>query len=177
MIEMRRLLRLAPTTMLATAAILAGCLNRRHGPGPSPAAQPTVVAVEPATQAPPLSVTPLATEAPEPRINLRMVDAPVRLVLQKLAELGNLDLIIPGNINRTLSVLYVNTPVSVALEDALSRSGLRLGSGPRGNLPFDTVTVFYQLPANVDSMSVDGLMRRYGVSRAIAELIVKSRRP
>jgi hypothetical protein len=54
---------------------------------------------------------------------------------------------------------------------------LRLGAGPRTDLPFDTVTVFYQLPANIDSLSVDGIIRRFGVSREMAELIAKSRRP
>jgi hypothetical protein len=125
-----------------------------------------------------MSSAPVAlTEIPEPYIDLEMSDAPVRLVLQRLAELGKLDLIIPANLNTTISVRYVHVPVSAALKDVLSRSGLRLGSGPATNLPFDTVTVFYHLPANVDSMSVEAIMRRFGVSRQMAELIVKSRRP
>ena len=116
-------------------------------------------------------------EPAEPVVDLEMADAPVRLILQRLADIGGLRLIIPASLTKTLSVQYVHVPVSVALNDVLKRSGLQLGAGPAANLPFDTVTVFYQLPARIDSMSVDAIMRRFGVSRAMAELIVKSRRP
>jgi hypothetical protein len=116
-------------------------------------------------------------EASEPFVDLEMADAPVRLILQRLADIGGLQLILSPNLNKTLSVQYIHVPVSVALNDVLKRAGLRLGAGPQPNLPFDTVTVFYQLPANVDSMSADAIMRRFGVSKAVAELIVKSRRP
>lgn len=113
----------------------------------------------------------------EPFVDLELADAPVKLILQRLADIGGLRLVISPNLNKTLSVQYIHVPVSVALDDVLKRAGLRLGAGPAANLPFDTVTVFYQLPANVDSMSADAIMRRFGVSKAVAELIVKSRRP
>jgi hypothetical protein len=114
----------------------------------------------------------------EPYIeSLIAVDSDVRLVLQKIAEIGNLELVIPGNIKKTISVRYIHVPVSIALKDVLARSGLRLGTGNTAPLPFDTVTVFYRLPANVDSLSVDGIMKRFGVSRSLAELIVRSRPP
>ena len=130
------------------------------------------------TQPPLMSGVINNADVPEPYIeSLIAVDSDVRLVLQRIAEIGNLDLIIPGSIKKTISVRYVHVPVSVALKDVLTRSGLRLGTGASAPLPFDTVTVFYRLPANVDSLSADGIIRRFGVSREIAELIVRSRRP
>ena len=48
-------------------------------------------------------------------------------------------------------------------------------TGPAASLPFDTVTVFYKLPANVDSMSVEAIIKRFGVSREMADFIVASR--
>jgi hypothetical protein len=117
-------------------------------------------------------------EAQEPYIeSLIAVDSDVRLVLQKIAEIGKLDLIISGGIRKKISVEYYHVPVSVALKDVLARTGLRLGYGTSAPLPFDTVTVFYRLPANVDSLSVEAIMRRFSVSRDLADLIVKSRKP
>jgi hypothetical protein len=144
---------------------------------PSPVQE--VVSLPGGSAGAPAAVVPMApvSEAAEPVVDLEMVNAPVKLVLQRLAEIGGLQLIIPPNLDKTISVQYVRVPVSVALRDVLTRSGLRLGAGPSANLPYDTVTVFYHLPAHVDSLSVEALMRRFGVSRAMAELIVKSRRP
>ena len=180
MTERARLLKLAPTLVLAVTLVLVGCVRRTVEPI-QPAATP-VREIVPATDGLPASAVPVTpttimAEPPEPYVDLELVDAPVRLVLQRLAEIGGLQLVIPASLDKTISVQYVRVPVSVALNDVLRRSGLRLGSGPATNLPYDTVTVFYQLPANIDSLSVDGIMKRFGVSRAMAELIVKSRRP
>lgn len=165
------------------AMLVAGCFRR--DPVPLPPSTATVRVQEPvatpgASSARPVNpiASPMALpDAPEPYIDLEMIDAPVKLVLQKLAELGRLQLIIAPNLNKTISVQYAHVPVSVALKDVLSRSGLRLGTGQATALPFDTVTVFYLLPANVDSMSAEAIMSRFGVSRRMAELIVSSRRP
>lgn len=161
--------------------LVAGCFQRYREP---PAAEPTqavheVIGPPPSRGAADLPMSPTAAlaEAPEPYVDLELSNAPVKLVLQRLAEIGGLQLIIPANLNKTISVQYVHVPVSVALKDVLRRSGLQLGSGPATNLPYDTVTVFYHLPANVDSMSAEAIVRRFGISRAMAELIVRSRPP
>ena len=168
-----------PAGLLATTLLLVGCLHRRSEP-PAPAVAVTqeIVPITPAAPGGAFPVVPVGmTEPAEPYVDLELADAPVRLILQRLADIGGLQLIIPPNLNKTLSVQYVHVPVSVALNDVLKRAGLRLGAGQAANLPFDTVTVFYKLPANIDSLSVDAIIRRFGVSRAVAELIVKSRRP
>ena len=146
-------------------------------PGPQlPVVQiqpPTTSATQPAAP----GAAAVMAEPQEPYIDLTAENGDVRLILQRIAEAGKIDLIIPSNIHKTVSVRYVHVPASVALRDVLQRSGLRLGTGTAGPLPFDTVTVFYRLPANIDSLSVDGIMKRFGVSRDLAELIVKSRPP
>jgi hypothetical protein len=166
--------------VVVTLVLGTGCLRNNPEPPlqPAPAAVQEIVPVPPGSSGA-LPLTPATTipEPPEPLVDLELVDAPVRLVLQRLAEIGNLQLVVPANLNKTISVQYVRVPVSVALNDVLRRSGLQLGTGPSTNLPFDTVTVFYHLPANVDSMSAEAIMRRFGVSRAMAELLVRSRRP
>jgi hypothetical protein len=174
---MRR--RLVSTLSLQAVLIaVVGCLSwRQKEPVESPTA-PQIIPVVSTVPEPSRSAAPVTIAEPaEPFVDLEMAEAPVRLILERLADIGGLRLIIPSSLNKTLSVQYIHVPVSVALNDVLKRSGLRLGAGPAANLPFDTVTVFYQLPANVDSMSTEAIMRRFGVSRAMAELIVKSRRP
>jgi hypothetical protein len=180
MMHRHHFVKAAPVSVLAAAMLVAGCIHRKR-PAPPEPAPVTVREVVPSAGSPgsavPVSPPMMATEPAEPYVDLEMADAPVKLILQRLADIGGLQLIIPANLNKTLSVQYVHVPVSVALNDVLRRSGLRLGAGPAANLPFDTVTVFYQLPAHIDSLSVEAIMRRFGVSRAMAELIVKSRRP
>ncbi len=181
MMRHSRYAKAVPSVVLISTLAFAGCFRRAPEPV-QPAAAPAqqLIAVGdgvPIGSAIPTAPTMTLGDPAEPYVDLELVDAPVRLVLQRLAEIGGLQLVIPANLSRTISVQYVKVPVSVALADVLKRSGLQLGSGPAANLPYDTVTVFYQLPANIDSLSVDAIIRRFGVSRAIAELIVKSRRP
>jgi hypothetical protein len=172
---MIRLTQSRPAVSLFALAVLVGCSLRRETPVVEPvqSSEPPVTLVT-TTPAP---ADPVRADPIEPRVDLEMVNAPVKLVLQKLADIGGLELIIPPNLNRTLSVQYVRVPVSVALADVLARAGLRLGPAALPNMPFDTVTVFYRLPANVDSMSADAIVRRFGVSRGLAKLLVDSRRP
>ena len=157
------------------AAAMSACFPRREPRVAEPAqramdsARPTTVVIEPVQRR--------DTVIAEPRVDLEMVNAPVKLVLQKLADIGGLELIIPPSLDQRLSVQYVRVPVSVALADVLARANLRLGPGSLPNQPFDTVTVFYRLPANVDSMSAEAIVRRFGVSRGLAELIVAARKP
>ena len=168
----------ASPALFASTLLLSACfLRRRNEPPPLAPALP-VQQVEAPTSPDSRAVSDVADLVQEPYIeSLKAVDSDVRLVLQWIAEAGNFELIIPGNIKKTISVEYIHVPVSVALKDVLARSGLRLGTGAAAPMPFDTVTVFYRLPANVDSLSVDGIMKRFGVSRTMAELIVKSRPP
>jgi hypothetical protein len=172
--------RVVPALVASAALAALGCL--RAGPEPTPPSPglPVPRVVVPLESPPPLPglVSGTEVEAQEPYIeSLIAVDSDVRLVLQRIAEIGKLDLIISGGIRKKISVEYYHVPVSVALKDLLARTGLRLGYGTSTPLPFDTVTVFYRLPANVDSLSVEAIMRRFSVSRELADLIVKSRKP
>jgi hypothetical protein len=163
----------AVPALVASMALVAGGCFHRGGPEPTPPPPklPVQQVVAPVESPPTPIISGVDVESAEPYIeSLIAVDSDVRLVLQKIAEIGKLDLIISGGIRKKISVEYYHVPVSVALKDLLARTGLQLGTGTSAPLPFDTVTVFYRLPANVDSLSADGIMRRFGVSRAIAEL-------
>ena len=69
-----------------------------------------------------------------------------------------------------------NVPVSLALQTLLSLGDLTLETTtPGAKLPGIPSVVFYELPVNVDSLSAEAIMKRYGVGRAIADLIVAGR--
>src|ERR1041384_1317459 len=145
----RSLVRATPLLTLSSAVLFVGCFHWRRqqpqqAPTPRPEAAPTISAAPsaplPGASFPGASGAAMA-EPVEPYVALEISDAPVKLILQRLADIGGLRLIIPANLNKTLTVQYVHVPVSVALNDVLKRSGLRLGTGPAANLPFDTVTV------------------------------------
>ena len=178
--KMSRLPRSVARIVVVAIVTAGGCFHR-GGPDPTPPApRPAVQQMIAPVEGPPAAalISGTEVESPEPYIeSLIAVDSDVRLVLQKIAEIGKRDLIISGGIRKKISVEYYHVPVSVALKDLLARTGLRLGMGTSAPLPFDTVTVFYRLPTNVDSLSTEDIMRRFGVSRELADLIVKSRKP
>lgn len=100
----------------------------------------------------------------------------VRSLLDFLAQQGKFTLVYPSGIDRRVRAQMVNVPISVALETLLSTAGLTVETTTPGAKP-PTVpgVVFYELPVNVDSMSAEAIMKRFGVSRPIADMIVQSR--
>lgn len=103
-------------------------------------------------------------------------DLDVRKVLDFLANQGHFSLVYSPEIDRRIRLQLNDVPLSVALQTVLTMAGLTLESTtepPRA--PASTSIVFYQLPVNVDSLSVEAIMKRFGVGRGIAELIVQSR--
>jgi hypothetical protein len=100
----------------------------------------------------------------------------VRLVLAYLADQGKLSLIYSPEINKKVRLQLHDMPVSQALQAVLAASGLMLENlnGAKTSEPTSSV-VFYQLPVNVDSLSVEAIMKRFGVGRTAAELIFQSR--
>lgn len=103
-------------------------------------------------------------------------DIDVRDALQFLADHGGLSLVYSPDINRRIRLKLTDVPVAQALQAVLSTAGLTLETvgGPGRPTP-TTVVVFYQLPVNVDSLSVDAIMKRFGVSRDVATMIVDAR--
>lgn len=105
-------------------------------------------------------------------------DIDVRDVLQFLADRGGLSLVYSSDINRRIRLKLTDVPVSQALQAVLSVAGLTLETVGGPDRPAaTTAVVFYQLPVNVDSLSVDAIMKRFGVSRDVAAMIVDARPP
>lgn len=159
-------------------------LNCHHGP--TMVVMPPPIPREQVTSPPVLSQSPNGALAPavagdtavEERVTIdthgRAQD--VRLLLDFVAAQAGISLIYAPFIDRKVRARLLDVPVSVALKALLSSAGLTLenANGDTG-LPSKPSVVFYQLPANVDSLSVDAIMKRFGVGRGVAEMIVQSR--
>jgi type II secretory pathway component HofQ len=100
----------------------------------------------------------------------------VRQALAFLADKGKLSLIFSPDINKKVRLQLHDVPVSQALQAVLASAGLTLENMNGATTPGPTSSVvFYQLPVNVDSLSVEGVMKAFGVGRTAAELIVQQR--
>jgi hypothetical protein len=100
----------------------------------------------------------------------------VRTLLDFIASKGRFTLVYSPDISTRIRLQMIDVPVSVALQTVLTVAGLTVESAtPEAKTPESRSVVFYQLPVNIDSLSVDAIMQRFGVGRAIAELIVQAR--
>lgn len=119
-----------------------------------------------------------ANASPEPRVNIDTHgrDEDVRALLDFVARVGGYRLVYPVNFNRRVRVSLNDVPVSVALSTLLGAADLTLeATTPGAQRPSMRPVVFYELPMNVDSLSADAIIKRFGVSPAVANMIVTSR--
>jgi type II secretory pathway component HofQ len=113
----------------------------------------------------------------EKRITMSATNADVRGLLVAIASAGDVNLVLSPDVQGRVSVAFKDVPVSEALRRVLTEAGLGVVA-PKGMvLPWDPTLVFYQLPVNVDRLSEEAIMARYGVGRAIAEVLVRERKP
>jgi hypothetical protein len=119
----------------------------------------------------------IAPDSAEERVSIDTHgrDVDVRDALQFLADRGGLSLVYSPDIDKRVRLKLIDVPVSQALQAVLAVAGLTLETVGPTKAPSTTSVVFYQLPVNVDSLSVDAIMKRFGVSRTVAEMIVDAR--
>jgi hypothetical protein len=159
-----------------------------------PEKKPPVTPVTASRPAPQLPAAPLAepppprpasaqprtdTAAPRPESKVTLVgEWSVRTALEEIARAGNLSLALsPQIVDKKYRLSLIDVPASVALQSVLETAGLHLQPSTPLEVPWNPNVVFYQLPVNVDSLSVEAIMKRFGVSRDMADLIVQSRKP
>ncbi len=100
----------------------------------------------------------------------------VRPILDFLASKAGISLIYSPDVNKKVRLHLIDVPVSQAIQSVLSVANLTLQStNSASKVPSVPAVVFYQLPVNVDSLSADAIMKRFGVGRGVAELIVNAR--
>jgi hypothetical protein len=169
------------TPRVATAfglAIAVTSCHRSAAPPPPLPAMPARVLAEPPPQI--TTDTALTTftapTSPEPRITYAATNWDVRDVLRFIAEKGGYSLVLSPDVNKHVTVDFTDVPVSEAFRSVLEQAGLTLqATSEKLRVPFNPSVVFYQLPVNVDSLPVDAIMKRFRVSRDLAELMVRAR--
>jgi hypothetical protein len=103
-------------------------------------------------------------------------DVDVRDILSFLGQRAGLRFVFAPEINKKVRVSMNDVPLSFAISTVLSLANLTLeGSNGPGQRPLASSVVFYELPVNVDSLSIDAIMKRFGVGRAVAEMLVEAR--
>lgn len=170
--------------VLVSVVTAAGC---RQTPPPATVSRPPVVPQQqispPATVierregVPQLLSTKLDTAAEEHvQVETYGREVDVRDILTFLGQRAGLKFVYAPEINRKIRVSMNDVPLSQAITTVLALANLTLeGSNIPGHHPPTTSVVFYELPVNVDSLSVDAIMKRFGVGRSVAELLVESR--
>jgi hypothetical protein len=176
-----RTLVLVPFVVIAAAC-------RRSAPAPVMTTVPPPSVSEPRlvtvpVERPPVTLSPAllapVDSANEVRVQIDTQgrDVDVRTVLTWLGDAAGLRFAFSPDINKKIRITLVDVPVSQAIQTVLSMASLTLEGATAPQRPSNASVVFYQLPVNVDSLSVDAIMKRFGVSRAMAELLVRERRP
>jgi hypothetical protein len=166
---------------IASAALLVSVACRHAAPPvmappPSlPAPEPMPVMTEVTTAVSPAIAADTAAEA-RVSIDTHGGEIDVRNALAFIAEQGKLSLVVSPEIDKKVRLQLRDVPVSQALEAVLDAAGLTLENmnAPKTHERTSSV-VFYQLPVNVDSLSVEAIMKRFGVGRTAAELMVNAR--
>jgi hypothetical protein len=102
-------------------------------------------------------------------------EADVRDILGFLGHAAGVRFVFSPDINRKVRMTLTDVPISTAIEAVLAEANLTLEGTTSLKPPPTPAVVFYQVPVNVDSLSVESIMKRFGVGRAVAEALAQSR--
>jgi hypothetical protein len=160
------------------------------------ACRPTTPAGEPAEPLPPISVyeitptqdstrvtvsrvpeatprDPLAALGATRRVTLNASNADARTLLLWLAQEARVSLVVAPDVTSRVSVNFENVQAHDAMRAIMAEAGLSVLTTPRQ--PNWPPVVFYHMPVNVNEVSAEGIMERFGVSAEMAQWMVESR--
>jgi hypothetical protein len=162
---------------VAALGLIGACWHHAATDAPLPALRSAPL-MEPA---PPVTVPERAATlaAPLPEKTITMTgEWDVRLALEEIARNAGYSLSLsPQVVSKKVRLSLVNVPSSEALKTVLAAGGLTLQASNGLQIPWDPSVVFYQLPVNVDSLSIDAITKRFGISRELAQLMIDARKP
>lgn len=190
-------------SLLVAAVAVTGCVRRPYADptaciDPAPAAPPVIAPTPPpAPVAPPAILPPLIVEQPPDSLPLVLrggrydiddplarlplgepvtlsatsVDIPALLVA--LGESLGISLVVDPEVEGRITVNFQDVPAREALRVVLAQAELFVAAGPP-RVPWAPV-VFYALPTDIETASVETIQARFKVTCAMAEFIVRSR--
>lgn len=157
--------------------LIAGCASARTAPPPA-----TAPALPPAL--PPLAVevltvpqrglnAPDAVKGKTSRLTLSASNVDVRELLPAIASAAGVSMVMAPDVRGRVTVHFVNADARDVLRAVIEQAGLTVG-------PVELIApfpkpLFLDLPVNVNEASGAAMQVRFGISAALAELIVTSR--
>jgi hypothetical protein len=116
---------------------------------------------------------PLARLGATRRVTITSNNADARAVLLWLAQEAGVSLVIAPDVRSRVSVHFEDVMAHDAMRAIMAEAGLSVLTSPRH--PNWPPVVFYQLPVNLNEVSAERIMERFGVSVEMAQWIVESR--
>ncbi len=99
----------------------------------------------------------------------------VREILGFLGHAAGIRFVFSPDLNRKVRMTLADVPISTAIDAVLEQANLTLEGTTSLEPPPTPAVVFYQIAVNVDALSVESIMKRFGVGRAVAEAVVQAR--
>lgn len=167
-----RATRLGPA--VATIAVVAACYTPPSPVmiGPPPLLPPEQL-VTPPSRAP--IVSPDTSVELTVSVDTHGRETDVRDLLQFLGQTAGVHFVFSPQINKRIRITLRDVPLSTAIQAVLAEAGLTLEGTTSLAPPPTPAVVFYEVPVSIDSLSVESIMKRFGVGRAVAEVLVIAR--
>lgn len=109
----------------------------------------------------------------ERRITVTASNADVRELIPAIAAAGGISVVMSPDVQGRVSVRFVDVPVSQALRAVITEAGLTVGSDKLES-PW-APAVFFSAPVNVNVANAQLISAHFGVSEALARVVVESR--
>ena len=162
---------------LAGCFLMVGCATARTAPAPK--TSPVLPPALPPLSVEVLTVPPRGLTASEPvkgkvsRLTLSASNVDVRELLPAIASAAGVSMVMAPDVRGRVTVHFVNADARDVLRAVIEQAGLTVG-------PVELIApfpkpVFVDLPVNVNEASAAAIQVRFGISAALADLIVTSR--
>jgi len=106
-------------------------------------------------------------------VSLNANNAEARTLLLWLAQEAGVSLVVAPDVTARVSVSFNNVPAGEAMRAIIAEAGLSL-IAPGMQSPWPPV-VFFQMPIDINRVSAETIVARFGVSLEMAKWIVESR--
>src|SRR6185503_15450394 len=106
-------------------------------------------------------------------VSLTANNAEVRALLLWLAQQAGVNLVIAPDVTARVSVSFTDVPAGDAIRAIIAEAGLSVLT-PGLMSPWPPV-VFYERPVNINDVSAESIVARFGVSMEMARWLVESR--
>jgi len=116
---------------------------------------------------------PIAELGANKRVSLTSNNADARTLLLWLAQEAGVSLVIAPDVTARVSVSFTDVPAGEAIRAIIAEAGLSV-LAPGIQSPWPPV-VFFERPVNVNEVSPESIVARFGISLEMAKWIVESR--